>query len=154
MGDGRKWALDCFGQILNKGAVFSQDRAIKEVNATSAHLATSVHLRENHTMPHLTWSSAFSGHQMPVSGGTQYVRVGGNGQPSYCFMASATPAICGCLSLKRSSKSTRSSFPTCGGWAVIGVAAVEPHGGTVPADDNSVAVMLDFVDPVGTGRRS
>jgi pimeloyl-ACP methyl ester carboxylesterase len=30
-------------------------------------------------MPHLTWSSAFRGHQMPVSGGTQYVRSGGNG---------------------------------------------------------------------------
>ena len=30
-------------------------------------------------MPHLTWPAAFFGQQMPVSGGTQYVRVGGNG---------------------------------------------------------------------------
>src|SRR5258707_10059468 len=30
-------------------------------------------------MPHLTWPTAFRGQQMPVSGGTQYVRVGGEG---------------------------------------------------------------------------
>jgi len=30
-------------------------------------------------MPHLTWPAAFFGQQMPVSGGTQYVRIGGNG---------------------------------------------------------------------------
>jgi hypothetical protein len=31
---------------------------------------------------------------------------------------------------------------------------VEPHSRTVPADDHAVAVMLDFVDPGGPGRRS
>jgi hypothetical protein len=36
---------------------------------------------------------------------------------------------------------------------VIRVAADEPHCGTVPAHDNSVAVMFDFVNPVGADRR-
>ena len=35
----------------------------------------------------------------------------------------------------------------------MGVAAVEPHGGTVPADDNSVAVVLDLMNPIGPDRR-
>jgi hypothetical protein len=35
---------------------------------------------------------------------------------------------------------------------VIRVAAVKPHFGAVPADDNSVAV-IDFVNPVGADRR-
>src|ERR1700758_4690412 len=30
-------------------------------------------------MPHLTWPATFRGQQLPVSGGTQYVRVGGSG---------------------------------------------------------------------------
>jgi hypothetical protein len=68
-----KWTLDCFSQILNKRAVLGRDRAIKDANASS------VHLRENHKMVHLTWSSAFRGRKMPVSAGTQHVRVGGNG---------------------------------------------------------------------------
>ena len=38
-------------------------------------------------------------------------------RPSCFFMASATPAICGCLSPMRSLKTTPSSFPTCEAWA-------------------------------------
>jgi hypothetical protein len=37
---------------------------------------------------------------------------------------------------------------------VICVAAVESHSGAVPADDQSVPVMFDLVNPIGTGRRS
>jgi hypothetical protein len=36
---------------------------------------------------------------------------------------------------------------------VAGVAAVEPHFGAVTAHDNSVAVVFDFVNPVGARRR-
>jgi hypothetical protein len=36
---------------------------------------------------------------------------------------------------------------------VICVAAVKPNRATVPADDNSVAVMFDFVNPVDARRR-
>jgi hypothetical protein len=36
---------------------------------------------------------------------------------------------------------------------IIGVAGVKPDRGTIPADDQSVAVMLDFVDPIGARRR-
>ncbi len=39
------------------------------------------------------------------------------------------------------------------GPVVFAHAAVEPHSGTVPPNDNSVAVMFDFVDPIGTGGR-
>jgi hypothetical protein len=36
---------------------------------------------------------------------------------------------------------------------VVGVAGVEPHFAAVPAHDNSVAVMFDFVNPVSADRR-
>jgi hypothetical protein len=35
----------------------------------------------------------------------------------------------------------------------LGVAAVKPHSEIVTADDNSVAVMFDFVDPIGAEGR-
>jgi hypothetical protein len=37
---------------------------------------------------------------------------------------------------------------------VIGVAAVEPHCGTVPAYDKPISIMFDFVNPVGADRRA
>jgi len=40
------------------------------------------------------------------------------------------------------------------GGQVNPVAAVQSRNGTVAADDQSVSVMLDFMDPIGTGRRS
>ena len=36
---------------------------------------------------------------------------------------------------------------------VKGVASVQPDRGTVPAHNQPVAVMLDFMDPICTGRR-
>jgi hypothetical protein len=36
---------------------------------------------------------------------------------------------------------------------VIGVAGVKPDYGPIPADDQAVAVMLDFVNPIGARRR-
>jgi hypothetical protein len=45
------------------------------------------------------------------------------------------------------SSSDRRQF--CG--LVNGVAAVKPDGGTVPADDQPI--VLDFVNPIGTGGR-
>jgi hypothetical protein len=33
------------------------------------------------------------------------------------------------------------------------VARVESDGGAIPADDNSIAVKFDFVDPIGAERR-
>jgi hypothetical protein len=35
----------------------------------------------------------------------------------------------------------------------VGVATVKPHSEIVRADDNSVAVMFDFVDPIGAEGR-
>ena len=36
---------------------------------------------------------------------------------------------------------------------VVCVAAVDSHCGAVPADHHPVPVVLDFVNPIGTGRR-
>ena len=36
---------------------------------------------------------------------------------------------------------------------VNGVTAIQPHNRTVAADDQPIAVMLDFVNPIGTGGR-
>jgi hypothetical protein len=37
---------------------------------------------------------------------------------------------------------------------VMGIAAVEPHSGTVPANNQPIAVMLDLMNPTGAGGRS
>jgi hypothetical protein len=40
-----------------------------------------------------------------------------------------------------------------GGLALLRKGSLKPHCRAVPADDNSVAVMFDFVNPVSTDRR-
>ena len=74
-------------------------------NATPVHAAIGV------------WPSEFHAQQMPVTGGTQYVRVGGRARRSCCCTDSATPATCGSRSPTCWSRTTRSSCPICAAWA-------------------------------------